>query len=161
LARTSLFHSLRSPNMANTTCERRANKVPPRGPLLFEDTPIWMQVDPRIRRGYREELRTLWACTLSLFYVHNEFVNIWSHFAPALIHFFLLVRGARGALEDNGKKASAMDTAMVQLYILSVILCLLSSVSLSKASLCAAVTNSPRVRTTYSRLIRNAWPRMS
>jgi adiponectin receptor len=120
--------------MANTTCERHATKVLPRGSLPYESIPIWMQVDPCIRRGYRAELKTSRACMLSLFYVHNESVNIWSHFAPALVHLFLLVQGARGAWEDNGREISAMDTAMVQLYILSAIICLLSSVSVSTAA---------------------------
>jgi adiponectin receptor len=94
--------------------------------LLFEDTPAWMQVDPKIRRGYREELNTIGACIKSLFYVHNEFVNIWSHLLPGLVHLFLLGREAFAVEHDAG--LSSMDAAMVQLYILSAIACLLSSV---------------------------------
>ena len=123
-----LFSLLSSPIMKEVASVPRAEKTSARRSLLFEDIPLWMQVDPRIRRGYREELKSFGACILSLFYVHNEFVNIWSHFLPAIVHLSLLVRGSVVTFEENGKQTSGMDTAMVQLYIWSAILCLLSSV---------------------------------
>jgi adiponectin receptor len=95
--------------------------------LLFDDTPAWMQVDPHIRRGYRDELKSIWNCILSLFYVHNEFVNVWSHLLPAIVHLVLLVKEAQ-LVQAAEKGTSTTDTAMIHLYIVSAILCLLSSV---------------------------------
>lgn len=84
--------------------------------LPFEELPAWMQKDPRIRRGYREELRTAWNCFISLFYIHNEFVNIWSHLLPALVYGTILLREARFSLEP-GHSDIGPEKKMVQFYV--------------------------------------------
>jgi adiponectin receptor len=127
--------------MEKPTSRPRAKKTQGGRSLLFEETPLWMQVDPRIRRGYREELSTFGACILSLFYVHNEFVNIWSHFLPAIVHLYFLTREAFLSLEEDGNDMSRTDAAMVQLFVLSAIICLLSSVSVLSPGACSTVTN--------------------
>ncbi|KAF2689044.1 HlyIII-domain-containing protein [Lentithecium fluviatile CBS 122367] len=113
--------------MGKTTGESRVNESDIRRILLFEEIPSWMQVDPRIRRGYRDELKSFRTCFLSLFYVHNEFVNVWSHLLPGIVHLALLIREARLILVDNDSGISSTDIAMVQLYISSAVVCLLSS----------------------------------
>ncbi|KAF2243164.1 HlyIII-domain-containing protein [Trematosphaeria pertusa] len=95
--------------------------------LLFDDIPSWMQVDPHIRRGYRDELRSVRNCVYSLFYTHNEFVNVWSHLLPAIVHLVLLAREERLALGDDLLGMSWSRVVMVQLYMVSAVLCLLSS----------------------------------
>ena len=57
----------------------------------WDDLPRWMQIDPYIRRGYRRELNSFHACLQSLFYSHNELINIWSHLIPALVYLAILM----------------------------------------------------------------------
>lgn len=86
--------------------------------LHFEELPAWVQKDPRIRRGYREELHTAWDCFVSLFYIHNEFVNIWSHLLPALVYGTILVREARSV---TGAEYSDIgpEKKMAQFYVVT------------------------------------------
>lgn len=53
--------------------------------ILWDDLPAWRRDNHFIRSGYRAT-RTSYAHSLrSLFYLHNESVNIWSHLAPAIL----------------------------------------------------------------------------
>jgi hypothetical protein len=66
--------------------------------LRWRDMPRHLQFNPYIHTGYRP-LLTAWGCINSLFYLHNETVNIVTHgkrltiFAP-LCTVVLLVRVA-------------------------------------------------------------------
>lgn len=86
--------------------------------LSFDELPAWMKKDPHIRRGYREELRNVWNCFLSLFHIHNEFVNIWSHLLPALVYGTMLAKEARFALVD-GNIDNEPEKKLIQFYIVT------------------------------------------
>lgn len=77
-----------------------------------------MKRDPGIRRGYREELRNCWNCFISLFYVHNELVNIWSHLFPAIIYASILAKESRFAIEDPAS-GTEQEIKMIQFYIIT------------------------------------------
>ncbi|RYP81799.1 hypothetical protein DL769_001839 [Monosporascus sp. CRB-8-3] len=53
--------------------------------ILWDDLPVWRRDNHFIRSGYREESNSYWKSFTSLFYVHNEFVNIWTHATGAII----------------------------------------------------------------------------
>ncbi|KAJ3328146.1 hypothetical protein HDU76_010501 [Blyttiomyces sp. JEL0837] len=54
--------------------------LPPKPTLLTQkDMPPWYQHTPYIRNGYREINNSVKLCLQSLFYVHNETGNFWSH----------------------------------------------------------------------------------
>ncbi|RIB03704.1 hemolysin-III channel protein Izh2 [Gigaspora rosea] len=55
----------------------------------FGDLPSWYQDNRDILRGYRKPTSSYIECIYSLFYIHNEFINIWSHFLGAIIFAFL------------------------------------------------------------------------
>jgi adiponectin receptor len=57
----------------------------------IEDAPEWMVFNPYVRGGYRVGARWLGA-TRSIFMVHNETVNIWSHLIGFVLFAMLLVR---------------------------------------------------------------------
>ena len=99
--------------------------------LDWEDLPIWMQVDPHIRRGYRRELNSFYACLESLFYLHNELINTWSHLIPALVYLAMLlgfdVRIFRYNLKDSATRLA--DWTIVQIYVVGTMICLGLSVS--------------------------------
>lgn len=46
--------------------------------LLWEDMPRHLQFNPYVKTGYRP-LLSAWGCIHSLFYLHNETVNILTH----------------------------------------------------------------------------------
>lgn len=97
--------------------------------LPWENLPKWMQSDPYIRRGYRRQYNSFSACLQSLFYLHNETVNIWSHLLPTLGYFLTLIRTDYSILH-SGVQISATDNAAVQSYVVASVVCLLFSVCL-------------------------------
>ncbi len=99
--------------------------------LDWDDLPRWMQIDPYIRRGYRRELNSFHACLRSLFYLHNELINTWSHLIPALVYLAMLmgfdVRIFRYDLKDSTTRPA--DWTTVQVYVAGTTICLGLSVS--------------------------------
>lgn len=92
-----------------------------------------MRIDPYMRRGYRRQLDSPSACFWSLFYLHNEFVNTWSHLLPALCYLSALI-GVEWDLFsyhhqiEAGQVVMRDDVVMVQIYAVGTIICLLASV---------------------------------
>ncbi len=99
--------------------------------LDWDDLPRWMQIDPYIRRGYRRELNSFYACLRSLFYLHNELINTWSHLIPALVYLAMLmgfdVRIFRYDLK--GSTTRLADWTTIQIYVVGTMICLGLSVS--------------------------------
>ncbi|KAH9862836.1 hypothetical protein J1614_010929 [Plenodomus biglobosus] len=91
-----------------------------------EDAPSWMRGDQYIKTGYRRPLNSAYHCVLSLLYLHNEFVNVWSHLAPGILHALLLARECR-AFSEQWDEERYVDQMIVWQYIGSCILCLLFS----------------------------------
>ena len=56
----------------------------------FEDVPKHFQQNVDIKTGYRLNCNTLYKATKSLFILHNESVNIWSHLLGAIFFIFLI-----------------------------------------------------------------------
>jgi adiponectin receptor len=106
--------------------------------LSFDELPAWMKKDPRIRRGYREELRNVWNCFLSLFYVHNEFINIWSHLLPAIVYGTILAKEARFALVV-GSSDTEPEKKMVRFYVVT-------SFALMSLSVCFVREKAPMIQ---------------
>ncbi|KAL9629775.1 MAG: hypothetical protein Q9164_006731, partial [Protoblastenia rupestris] len=84
--------------------------------LSWEDLPQWMQSDPHIRRGYRRQLDSFSACFQSIFYLHNESVNIWSHILPTLVYVSVLLATDYSILH-NGADLSTVDNTVIQTYV--------------------------------------------
>lgn len=97
--------------------------------LSWEDLPVWMQSDPYIRRGYRKQLDSFTACAQSIFYLHNESVNIWTHLLPTLFYVVVLLLTDYSTFH-NGIKLSPPDNAALHAYIAGAIACLTFSVGL-------------------------------
>lgn len=92
-----------------------------------KDAPPWMRGDRYIQTGYRLPLGSVHGCALSLLYLHNEWVNVWSHLLPGAVHSLLLAKEYRD-FSQQWKEARSMDQMIVWQYIVSCILCLLFSV---------------------------------
>lgn len=87
----------------------------------------WNTTNIHIRRGYRPRLGSFRACLQSIVYLHNEFVNIWSHLVPTLVYLAVLLTVDHSALYD-GIDMSAADNAVMNTYITGFILGLIFSV---------------------------------
>ncbi len=96
--------------------------------VCFDDLPEWMQIDPYIRRGYRQQSSSFSKCYKSLFYLHNETVNIWSHLLVGIFFVSLLLATDYSVLREC-PKLSVSDTLAVQSYLAGATGCLFLSVS--------------------------------
>ncbi|MCJ1288480.1 hypothetical protein MMC34_000008 [Xylographa carneopallida] len=94
--------------------------------LSWEDLPQWMQSDPYIRSGYRGQLDSFGACFRSIFYLHNESVNIWSHIIPTCCYLAVLLATDYSILH-NGVQLSSADNTVIQTYVAGSIVCLVFS----------------------------------
>ncbi|CEI87851.1 hypothetical protein RMCBS344292_02259 [Rhizopus microsporus] len=61
------------------------NKQPIKRILDWHEIPAWMQDNVYITGGYRRQTNSYLECAQSLFYLHNESINIWSHFLAFLL----------------------------------------------------------------------------
>ena len=59
--------------------------------VKFSEAPPWYQTNEYIRTGYRPVLKTFKDCFLSIFRIHNETVNIWSHLIPGVACLLIIV----------------------------------------------------------------------
>ncbi|CAF3557935.1 unnamed protein product, partial [Rotaria sordida] len=93
----------------------------------FEMIPEYLQSNPYIRTGYRYGL-TFKGCLISLLYLNNESVNVWSHVIGAglFIYFFF-----RDIYMGNALPLliSSVDYYVVLFYTFSVIICMVCSVA--------------------------------
>lgn len=91
------------------------------------EIPLWMRQDIYIRHGYRAPQASIRACYDSLWYLHNETVNIWSHLLMGLFMMGLLVWSSVPALH-SGYVFSPYDVGVLQFYLVCNIGCLFFSV---------------------------------
>ena len=98
----------------------------PKDILDYDQLPAWMKSDPYIKFGYRRQLNSFRGCFLSLFYLHNEFVNVWSHLLPAIAYLVSLAK-LDVYIFDSGFTVPATDMFVFQLCIICTAFCLLLS----------------------------------
>lgn len=120
-----------APNLKEETAspEEPLPRTKPQRVFHISKVPLWMQWDPYISYGYRTQLNSFRECFRSLFYVHNESVNIWSHTLPGLYFLALLLAIDYWALELPFQ-APLPDIIAIQSYVAATAGCLFFSVSL-------------------------------
>ncbi|KAI9665925.1 MAG: hypothetical protein M1821_003860 [Bathelium mastoideum] len=92
---------------------------------LYE-APAWMRQDPLIVRSYRKQQDSFRGCFSSLWYVHNETINIWSHLCTGLCFLVMSVWAAFPALH-GGYAFAASDVRALQIYLVGATLCCMFS----------------------------------
>ena len=50
----------------------------------FQSLPLWLQDNDFLHAGHRPQLNSFWVCFKSIFRVHTETVNIWTHLLGGL-----------------------------------------------------------------------------
>ncbi len=91
--------------------------------LLWDDLPAWRQDNHFIRSGYRAESKSYWRSFASLFYVHNEFVNIWTHLIGAVV-FPLIGIWLHNVIAPRYASASNPDILVFSCFFGGALLCL-------------------------------------
>ncbi|RIB08273.1 adiponectin receptor protein 1 [Gigaspora rosea] len=106
-----------------------ANEVAIYGSLCnFGDLPNWCQDNSDIVSGYRKPTFSYLKCAYSLFYIHNESINIWSHLLGTIIfvcltfitHFYVLSSQSTITWQDSFVLYMFLAGAMVCLGLSSV-----------------------------------------
>ena len=90
--------------------------------------PKWMQFDPYIMHWYRPQLDSFEECFWSLFYLHNESINTWSHILPGA-YFVALLPVVEYWVSHIPFDVSLADVLAIQSYIAGTAGCLIFSVS--------------------------------
>ena len=91
--------------------------------VLWDDLPAWRRDNHFIRSGYREESNSYWRSFASLFYVHNESVNIWTHAVGALV-FPLVGAWLYRVIAPRYASASGADVLVFSCFFGGALLCL-------------------------------------
>lgn len=129
LAMTSLLTGLR-PEVVEKLQSDKTGFPQKQHVFHASDVPKWMQWDPFIQRGYRTQLNSFKRCFWSLFYLHNESINTWSH-VLAGIYFLAVLLATDYWIAQLGLKVPLSDILAIQTYVAGTAGCLIFSVSLS------------------------------
>jgi adiponectin receptor len=99
----------------------RTETVDPWRLRRIEEVPAWMAANPYILSGYRLNY-SFWMCLRSLFMVHNETGNVWTHLLGFLLFVGLAYHVVSAVLE-----ASLLNYSVFFFYMLTCLLCMASS----------------------------------
>lgn len=110
----------------------------------FNMLPNWMQDNEYLHTGHRPPLPTFWACIKSIFRLHTETGNIWTHGIGALLFVGLFIY----EFVTISAHKTAVDRLMLTIYFCGIIMCLLFSCMFHTFS-CYA---SPKVIKIFSKL---------
>ncbi|OMH81921.1 Adiponectin receptor protein [Zancudomyces culisetae] len=104
-----------------TKVKKRAQKL-----LQWDEIPAWMRDNTFITRGYRSPTGSYKECIKSLTYLHNEFLNVWTHFIGAIVFMVLMVTTASWvSSEIHTVKWS--DVIVMYIFLAGAVGCLLLS----------------------------------
>lgn len=93
--------------------------------FLWREIPVWQQDNEHILDGYVKETNSFVKCFESLFYVHNETVNIYSHLIPGLIFFAILFLNKYYI--SHYTTTSIIDYFFIDLFFFGAFTCLILS----------------------------------
>lgn len=91
--------------------------------LIWDDLPAWRRDNHFIHTGYRESRSSYTHSLRSLFYLHNESVNIWSHLLGCIV---FLAGGTYvfHVVHPRYESASAADVAVFACFFGGAVACL-------------------------------------
>ncbi|KAL6230443.1 hypothetical protein BDW75DRAFT_222612 [Aspergillus navahoensis] len=92
-------------------------------PLYWDQLPSWQRDNQYILSGYRAVSNSFRKSFMSLAYLHNETVNIYSHLIPAVLLSFLSIP-LHTSLKGRYTSVSTADTIVLGCFVLGAVLCL-------------------------------------
>ncbi|KAF2454281.1 hemolysin-III related-domain-containing protein [Lineolata rhizophorae] len=91
---------------------------------LWSELPEWLQGGNELTlTGYRPITESVYECVLSWFYLHNESVNIWSHFLGAVLFACLPCYIFTTEIPPRYAVASTADVTVFSVYLFGVAIC--------------------------------------
>ena len=103
--------------------------------INLHEAPAWMQQDPLIIRAYRKQQDSFLKCFNSLWYIHNETVNTWSHLGTGLCFLVMSVWASFPSLH-GGFTFATSDIRALQIYLVGATLCCMFSVGANTVFCC-------------------------
>ncbi|KAJ5759046.1 hemolysin-III channel protein Izh2 [Penicillium odoratum] len=91
--------------------------------LSYNDIPAWYSDNPYILTGYRPISNSTQSCLSSLFYLHNESVNIYTHLVPS-ISLLLAEWTLYQYIQIWYPHAAIQDQAIFAFFLLTATICL-------------------------------------
>ncbi|SCU80920.1 LADA_0B10220g1_1 [Lachancea dasiensis] len=91
----------------------------------WSEIPEWQRDNEHIISGYVIETNSLWACLDSLFYLHNETVNVYSHLLPGICFFLVIVFNFY--VLERFETTSLIDYCVIDFFFLGAFTCLMMS----------------------------------
>ncbi|KAJ2956473.1 hypothetical protein NQZ79_g7652 [Umbelopsis isabellina] len=108
--------------------------------VSWKELPEWLQDNIYITGGYRPQLDSYWECIKSVTYLHNEFVNIWSH---ALGFVLFCILGAYFVWKDVLDPIAETRTMWDVIFFYTFIAGALSCLGLSSSYHCVSCHSEP------------------
>ncbi|KAJ5671549.1 hemolysin-III channel protein Izh2 [Penicillium longicatenatum] len=99
------------------------NLTPAQRLLSYNDVPEWYSDNPYILTGYRPISNSTQTCLSSLFYLHNESINIYSHLIPA-VAFLLAEWTLYHYLQMWYPHTPLQDQIILAFFLLTATICL-------------------------------------
>lgn len=91
--------------------------------LTFDQMPDWLQDNAHIRHFYRPLTPSAGECFRSLFYLHNETMNIYTHLLPAIVTLALEFVSDQ-LLVARYPRISAADRLVFSFHLLAIMTCM-------------------------------------
>ncbi|CAF1121961.1 unnamed protein product [Didymodactylos carnosus] len=98
----------------------------------YNDIPLYLQTNSFILNSYRHDL-TIKNCLFSLFLLHNETFNIWTHLSCAIVFIYLFINDFK-----KFSTAKLDDFIVILFYTFSVIFCTLASTIFHMFNCCSS-----------------------
>ncbi|KAG8813991.1 hypothetical protein FRC17_001342 [Serendipita sp. 399] len=96
--------------------------------LNWNEIPDWQRDNEYILSGYRGELKSLSKCLNSAFtYLHNETVNIQSHWIGGLLFISIWIYHLRGVFQEHNSSIDITDEIFMTLFMTGALICLFLS----------------------------------
>lgn len=111
------------------------NKKVPKGNFSFSklydfhEIPVWQKDNEYILKGYVKETNSYKHIFLSLFFLHNETVNIYTHLLPGILCFALIVSTLEISLFKKFSTTTLTDYLMINYFFLGAFTCFMMSAS--------------------------------
>ena len=91
--------------------------------LSYEDLPEWYKDNNFLKKGYRKHNESIIYYIKSLFKIHNELINIYTHLIPAIVFFFLIIYSNIYNIVGN----NIGDNIVLNIFLISDFICFLFS----------------------------------
>ncbi|KAJ8658525.1 hypothetical protein O0I10_005878, partial [Lichtheimia ornata] len=118
---------LRASIIKKSQRKKTGRRAPMPANVGWSKIPIWMQHNMYIRTGYRPPLGEHSRCVASLFYMHNETVNFWTHFVALVIFVGIAIKVMLKSYQDWGHGMSIMPFFCTMAFLGCTIMCLTCS----------------------------------